>query len=1087
MRLCRYLSTSVFIVLFTITLVTPLTVYSETTGYTSILKSMGIDVPSNVVPGEVRTYTLTIGDIQLQSSRDGFVNIVVETSSPENLEYITIPGKPMIPFISYHFTVEGYVDKAVVSVKPLSIREVRVDSKILPAPQPLAYMPGYPNKIVYEPDKEFYSRDAFFPGKLADVKVYHGLLGKSIIVVHVYPVQYNPAEDRIIVVDNIVVNIYYPRPKPMEFPEKSLLIITTPALVDLVNTTLGDFYRERGFNVTVVDTEYIDKYYAPVKNITEYPGFYNVVYKDPVYQLLVEHYNHVLARKIIRYLTETYGSYSHVLLIGNAVDVPPSFYFQYSTSLYYYLDPYNAWIPTDLFYADLDRDLVPDLYVGRIPFSDEELVKYVIGKIIAWYNTTVATGNTLFMSGGYPFGFAEMFGETALSTFTLFNLTWTFNTYLLTRTSGNYNADNVKFILQGNAGALWYFILSHGSGNTFSDLIATPEGIFWETLATSSDLLAMDPNPAVPVVSSVACMNGAWDTELVPPWFPVPSIGQAILLSPAGGIAYIGSARVAWELLGPFVYHKGVSYNLFYGATLLHGEVIAAYNSYRLMGKPTTLGEVVATGITWYLADTSDVASSDPMFAELIVSEIMMLSLLGSPALELPVPKTPVEKPWLGYAAALNALTHIDSKVVFMRSVGSIPFFKPLEKALIALGGGGTAKVYVVETRIYSILDYLMFHVPVASAETIISEGRGIYSTIFDETKNGKVLVKFIVPGWGELRFQVVSAGLIVEPEAIRVGGQISIQGYGFDAFGPVDTLDLYVAGRWVTHVPVDPVTGVINWTLAVPYTAPGVYLVQVYSPQIPIEVVNLLSSPITVYSDAPLEITLSAPHVSEVGETLTIPLVVLYKGQPVSANVSARVLDPDDNEVEANVTQVSPGVYTVSFSVNKTGLYKLEITASYVTPFTISYGYKCVGIVVVDRLYDIGKAFNDTMNLIRVVKTALENGVTDIINRITILDNRTVVIDTKLGEIKGMLVEINDNILAVNTTAGVILVKLDDVRDDIRKELGDTREELSSLIEEKSSELSEKIANLTTIVQAMVGLAYVITIATGVLVARRR
>lgn len=1085
MRLYKYL-TSIFIILFTVTLVTPLTVYSETTGYVSILKSMGIDVPSNVMSGEVRTYTLTIGDVQLHSVRDGFANIVVETSSPENLEYITIPGKPMIPFISYHFIIEGYVDKAVVSVKPLSIREVRVDSKILPAPQPLAYTPGYPNKIVYEPDKEFYSRDAFFPGKLADVKVYHGLLGKSIIVVHVYPVQYNPVEDRIIVVDNIVVNVYYSEPKPMEFPEKSLLIITTPALASLVNTTLGDFYRERGFNVTVVDTEYIDRNYAPVEDITEYPGFYNVAYEDPVYRLLVEYYNHVLARKIIRYLTETYGSYSHVLLVGDAVDVPPSFYFQYSTRLYYYLDPYNAWIPTDLFYADLDRDLVPDLYVGRIPFSDEELVKHVIEKIIAWYNTTVATGNILFMSGGYPFGFAEMFGETALSTFTLFNLTWTFDTYLLTRTSGNYNADSVKYILQGNAGALWYFILSHGSGDAFSDLLATPEGISWETLATSSDLLAMDPNPAVPVVSSIACMNGAWDTELVPPWFTVPSIGQAVLLSPAGGIAYIGSARIAWELLGPFVYDKGVSYNYFYGATLLHGEVIAAYNFYRLMGKPTTLGEVVATGITWYLADASSIATIDPMYAELIISEVMKLSLLGSSALELPVPEAPVEKPWLGYAVALNALTHIGSEIVFKWSIGSMPFFKPLEKALISLGGGGTAKVYVVETRIYSILDDLLFHVPVGVAETNITEGRGVYSTVFDAVKSGKVLVKFIVPGWGELRFQVVSAGLVVAPEAVRIGGQISIQGYGLDAF-PVDTLDLYVAGRWIARVPVDPVTGVINWTLAVPYTAPGVYLVQVCSPQIPVEVISLLSSPITVYSDAPLEITISAPHVSEVGETLTIPLVVLYRGQPVNADVSIRVLDPGDSEVEANVTQVSPGFYTVSFSVDKTGLYKLEITASYVTPLTVSYGYKYVGIVVVDRLYDIGKAFSDTMNLITVVKTALENGVTDIINRITVLDNRTVVIDTKLGEIRGMLVEINDNVLAVNTTAGVILVKLDDTR----KELSNTREELSSLIEEKSSELSselsEKIANLTTIVQAMIGLAYVITIATGVLVARRR
>ncbi len=1129
MKLYRYTS-YILVLLLVVPMILPaVSASASTEGYDSILKKMGIEVPKGKLAGEIKTYTLTIGKIEFQPAIEGYVNIVAETSSPSHLQYVASPGKPMVPYISYHFVVNGYVDKAVVSVKPLGVREVRVNGKILPAPQPLAYSPDFPNKLVYKPDKEVYGKDSFFPGTLATVKVYHGLLGKSIIVVHVYPIQYNPVEDKLIVINNLKISVYYPQPKPIQFLQKSLLIITTPGLVDLVNSTLAEFYKSKGFNVTIVDTDYIYKNYSPVHNITEYSGFYNVAYPDNVYELLKRSYNHTLARKIIGFLNETYGNFTHVLLIGNAVDVPPSFYFEYSY-VYDYLDPYNAWIPTDLFYADLDRDLVPDLYVGRIPFSNVTYVNYTIHKIMAWYNSTAASSDLLFMAGGYPFGFAEMFGETALSTMTLFNDTWTFNTNLLTRTSYNYNSESVKAILQGNTSALWFFLIAHGSGDSFADRIATPSGLDWETLATTSDLLTMKPNPSVPIVSSVACMNGAWDTKLVPPtWFMPPSIGESILLSPAGGVAYLGSARIAWEIFGPFIYLYGVEYNYFYGATLIHREIISAYNTHRLMGDEVTLGQVVAEGVMRYLVDTEWIRDMGPEYADIIISEIMKLSLLGDPALELPVPTAIVEKPWLGLAYGYNAVDYVDADIVFPGDYGYMPFFNPAEPAIIGLRGGGTTPVIVYENRIYSWYYFLDYHMPVGFNITGIENGYGVYITAFNVMKSGKILIKFIVPGWGELRYQVLAAGVVVKPDRVVIGGLVNIEGYGLDAFGSVDTVDIVVAGRTLASAPVDTETGYFNWSLALPYMAPGVYKVSIVAPGLSPDIVDLLSGYVAVYSDEALEIMVSAPVVAEVGEVVPVAIATLYKGQPVDAVLLVKVVDPEGVEKSLVATPVAPGVYTVELNVTETGLYRLEVVASYITLATESYGYKSISLTAVDKLYTIGASFDQTMELIRLVNATLSSGITDIINKITVLDNRTVVIDTKLGEIRGMLVEINNNILAVNTTAGLILVKLDELKSDISNakqellnKINTTKQEILSEIDEKAQDLKDaitsstqdlkdvidektqdlkteinetsqdvsnigkKVDQLTTIVEAMTAIAYILIIGAGIAAARR-
>ncbi len=1092
--------------------------YSAEPDYTSILESKGIVVPHEKLSGEPKIFHSEIKTIVLKDIEGQYVLPII--GSDKNIQYIDTPGYPMLPYYNYILTINGYTRDVNVFIKPLSVKEITINKKILPTAQPLKY--GSDEQLKYIPDLSVYSNDKYFPGKLGDVVVYHGLLGKTLVSVKVFPIQYNPVENKIIIVDKFILYVSYGQTIPMEF-KNNYLIITIPSLVSIVNDTLAKFYREKGYNVTIVDTDYIYTNYSLAPNITEYTGFYNPSYPDDTYNVLVQNYNWTLALKIISFINKTFGNYSHILLIGNAKDLPPSFYFEYA---YYRMDPYNNWIPTDLFYADMNRDLVPDIYVGRIPFSDPSTVQIVMNKIIAWYNSEAAKSNKLYMSAGYPFGLTMMFGETALSSMILANETWSFYTVLLTRTSYNYSRDTVLNVLQGNENALWYFLLSHGSGNAFADRIATPQGVGFEILATTYDVLGMKPNPSVPIVSSVACMNAAWDTDLVTPtWFSPPSMGEAILLSPAGGIAYIGSARIAFEILSPFFFSNGLITNMYYGASLLHREIIASYNMFRVMGINTTLGAVVANGIAYYLMNTMWFSGSPDMF-EVIISEVMKLSLLGDPFLSLPVPHEKIEKAAILKVDNLNPVGYLDAQIIFALGKGQVPLYKPGSIGKMLLLGIGTSNVKVIVNKIIGSPFFLEYYYLVSTNETTIKNGTSLYEELFTPMKSGKVLIKFIIPGWGEARLLVTSAGLIISPERVAMGGKVNILGYGLDLLGYVSSLDLYIGGRFISRVPINTTSGFMNWTLALPYLMPGTYTVFLnmpstyYSPDIG-QLLKLLSGTITVYSIGEINVKLVAPSIVKTGENVSIVIATMYNGEFRDAKLSISVTSPSGSDVSYDLKKLGEGTYLLTFKADEKGAYKVIVEASNDTQLLTLRGYEGRIIVVADDLYELGSLIKtsseDLRNLVLLLNTTLSNKLSDIITDIKTLNDKVVVIDTKLGEIKGTIEKIDNEVLVINTSVGKLFIKLDQLNDNVKKEIAQLQENLSSEIntvkteitkaltdqlnslksdlstkigeesnkimthmDEQYSQLKNNLQNAATIMEAMIGILYVLTIIIG-------
>lgn len=1079
----KSINRAVFTVLYTIVLLLDLFAiksyvygYNGNYGVLLQLKWIGIAVPREDIGSVLSVYSIRIDNISLGVVSNYTVISINVLSGSGSVEYTSSPGEPVLPYLVYITTVEGYVHGVRLWVEPESFRVFSLPRKIKPVPKPLMFTPSLSQRFEYVEDAEIYSSDRYFPGVLAEAEVFHGLLGRSIISVKVYPVHYNPVKGRLVLVDKLRVAVGYDAVERTVFKSNSVVVITTPWLVDIVNKTLASVYRARGYSVDIVDTAYIYSHYQEVRNITEYPGFYysefhklsGLYNKDYVYRELVRYYNFSLALRIMSFLNATYGNYSHVVIVGDAFDIPPSFYF-FSTTAYLKTSLYNAWIPTDIFYADLDRDLVPDLYVGRIPFSDPEAVSFIAKKIERWYSSEAAKSDKLVMAGGYPFLHPLMFGETALSTMVMSGDTSTFYTILLTRTSGNYTKESILSVLQGNTSAIWLFIISHGSGDAFIDYVVKLNQIDIEHI-WSYEIESLKENPGPPIVSSVACMNGAWDTELISPdidpvyGFEPPSISQVLLLSKAGGIAYVGESRVAFEIVSLFNIYEGVVTVYFYGATYLHRMIIAAYNSHRFLNEKTTLGQVVAEGIARYIAYQRIGSNNSSIYPQIVVAEIMKLALLGDPVLELPSQGLDAgTRPRIEKTVVKNAVEYLSADIALEDVYGSIPVYKPSTQAVLSIYGVGTSRLLIIENKIVSTYSDLLYHRLVGKSEMEMVNGSGVLSISFDREKSGKLLIKLAVPGWGELRILIGVAGLIVKPNRAEMGGVVVVEGIGVDLLGFIKEAEIIVGGRAMGRVEVNPIEGSFTLRLSLPYLGPGEHNISL---RIPLNytlivdplrgvyillgdvVKRLFDTPITVYSREVLDLIAVSPSIARVRDRVYILISVSLRGEHVDPkHIEARVVDPNGLDIDFEIKRLDRGLYLLIFNASNIGIYSALVNAQHRADYIEAYGGVGTAITVFD-LSDIGSMFREEVAtglkhiqgslelLVEAMNKTMAKGFEEVINNIELLSNRTIEIETKLGDIKGVLVDIDRSILVINTSIGVLRIDLDNIRDDLRQNI---------------------------------------------------
>ena len=198
--------------------------------------------------------------------------------------YTTKVGKPQLPMIGRFIAIPS---KATVDVEIVdSASKVLKGYNIYPAQEPLPDLKGAPLPL-FTIDEELYQRDAFYPYEIVELEGPSIIRGCSVVILRVFPVQFNPVKKTLRVYSNIRVRVSFEGGEtyfidarlrcssfdkifrrlflnaPIELLEKDpkaayddgecLLIITHPGFLDAANE-LATWKREKGIYMEVRTT-----------------------------------------------------------------------------------------------------------------------------------------------------------------------------------------------------------------------------------------------------------------------------------------------------------------------------------------------------------------------------------------------------------------------------------------------------------------------------------------------------------------------------------------------------------------------------------------------------------------------------------------------------------------------------------------------------------------------------------------------------------------------------------------------------------------------------------------------------------------
>jgi hypothetical protein len=600
----------------------------------------------------IRMTTITCGiditDCTLSKRPDGYDDLTIR-----GLPCLIEIGQPKVPMKTISVKLPKNADVLGIEIEGGSYREILNTINLAPDSGPYIWMrqgeiPDHVQKRfeLALHDAQVKPSDTYFPGQVATYSTGRDN-DATYVYVRAFPVQYNPRSNEAILVTNARVEVYYSVPSPQVklsvnscSADPSECVIICPSELRPAAELLKEFHTaDEHVPTAITTTEEIDAAYspAPYPPYTGYSG-------DHAGKDKIVGYRYELARKIISYLRdrESHPDLKYVVLFGDGRLVPPSYYInEWAASQWYSWESYEDWIPTDFLYTSPDYDFVPNYKVGRLPVSDSSQAISTVQKIERWHNSLSRDWfRRASVIGGRPFDTMWYYGE--LGTVDLINRDL-FNGMEVAKyfhTNGTLDVAHVKPLLTTEDSGLFYHI-DHGSGYR---LWVGDEAINASDLMTPSSPRSPLFNPEAPIVVSVSCINGAYDTDLTnfeeQPQFPeIPdptSFGESVVLSNAGGIAYIGGARLNYADWSIF-YDEGRLLAHHYFMDQLCGSVIESYHK-----GASRIGDMTYDALRYYAQDNS-------MESRTNRETIFGFILLGDPVLSVPTqqPELTCKKPYL--------------------------------------------------------------------------------------------------------------------------------------------------------------------------------------------------------------------------------------------------------------------------------------------------------------------------------------------------------------------------------------------------------------------------------------------------------
>ncbi len=544
---------------------------------------IGINVESNI-RAESLTQTLKASRYQIIDTQKGQQKIKME-----DFGNLLIPGEPMLPAKTFMIAIPPGVQVSSVGINGAESVSLPGTYRIEPAP---AVLPSddrveiiRDSRLRWQQNYEaIYSSDAAYPGFVGRLQGKGGLREYNFVRVAYSPFSYRPQSGKLFFTPSITVSIDYDISVPLgqksylpdtksdlrasqslvnynqardwyaarrisEPPKQSYdyLIITTDALLNAVNS-LVSWKDSIGYSVNVVTTSWIQSNYTGVD----------------------------LQQKIRNFLIDKYLEWGteYLLLVGDNGTIPmqrcypnPSDHSSgsdYSPPTdYYYAELTSNWDSDgDGYYGEYGQDsidFVPELSVGRIPFSDSASVSSICQKLInfekdssSWKNNALLLGAMSNYANEDETGLPRTDGAVLMEEMISDMLTgWSYTTmyekegldastytcdYPLNWTNviGNWSANDyavVNWWAHGSYDAAWR---KWWGGDYNSNGIPDGSEMYWDTFVQNSDAASLDDgHPAI--IFSCSCNNA---------WPEATSLARTLLKNGSAGI--VGATRISW-------------------------------------------------------------------------------------------------------------------------------------------------------------------------------------------------------------------------------------------------------------------------------------------------------------------------------------------------------------------------------------------------------------------------------------------------------------------------------------------------------------------------------------------------------------
>ncbi len=346
---------------------------------------------------------IVVSDFSIKSVDNQYVKV----SLSEGDELLLNPGCPVLPVMTEVFELPFGASNIDVEVRSFGVESVSLESDVLPAPSPMPLGGEFEYAVSAQKDMSVYASSEPYPSKNfafnVGVGLNDGFEHVTFVSVHVYPVQYKPGCDELLVAESVDISISYAEPKT-------------------------DVVFANDFDLVVIAPEKFSDEIQPLivhKTNVGVPAFFKSV------EQIYDEFSGVDEAEQIKYFIKDSieeSGVKYVLLVGglkSTLFARPRDNANIGASGWHVPVRYSnlrcngdPGYPTDLYYADIyaeggvfddwdsdgdgifaewaefngppddDADLVPDVAVGRLASSDEKEVSEMVDKIIRYETTT---------------------------------------------------------------------------------------------------------------------------------------------------------------------------------------------------------------------------------------------------------------------------------------------------------------------------------------------------------------------------------------------------------------------------------------------------------------------------------------------------------------------------------------------------------------------------------------------------------------------------------------------------------------------------------------------------------------------------